>query len=246
MKHDNLVGKDNCNPPLYSECKQIKIGDIDESLLAGWKNPAIPLRQRDLTEQELRQMYNGKVPILFRILETCVKESYNGKCNILELGCATGYYYEVLNYLLDTKIKYTGVDFSENMIELARKYYPDADFVLADGASLPFENEQFSIVISGSILLHNLNYEQHIKETCRVAKDRIIVHRTLICRRRKTILQKKQAYGIDVFEARFNEIELLDLFENNGWEQLMSIGWDIEIYEEDKSEVTYILRRKNV
>lgn len=217
--------------------------DINEVLLKGWKNPLISLRQRELTEQQLQQMYKGRVNSLFRILEECVKESYIENSTILELGCSTGYYYEILNHLLETKIKYTGVDFSEEMIKLAKEYYPDTNFVLADGANLPFGDRQFSIVISGSILLHNWNYEQHIKETCRVAKNRVIVHRTPIHKKNKTLLQKKQAYGIDVLEVRFNESELLDLFEVAGFELIKTIEYVTET-DEDKFEVTHLLKRK--
>ena len=50
--------------------------DINEVLIKGWKNPLISLRQRELTEQQLQQMYKGRVNSLFSILEECVKESY--------------------------------------------------------------------------------------------------------------------------------------------------------------------------
>lgn len=234
---------DKRNIPISVNYEGIELNDIDKVLLDGWKSSLIPLRQRALTKQQLEEMYAGNVNVLFRILEDCVKESFTEDSTILELGCSTGYYYEILNHLLETEIKYTGVDFSSGMIGLARKYYPKAKFVLADGLCLPFEDREFSIVISGSILLHNLEYGQHIKETCRVANNRIIIHRTPICRKRKTLFQKKQAYGVDVLEVRFNEIELLNLFEINGFELVKTIEYVTET-DKDEFEVTHLLRRK--
>lgn len=231
------------NIPPSTGYELINEDDIDEVLLKGWKNPLVSSRQRELTEQQLQQMYKGSVNLLFRILEKCIRESYSEDSIILEIGCSTGYYYEILNHLLDTKIEYTGVDFSEEMIKSARYYYPNTNFVLADGANLPFEDKQFSIVISGSILLHNWNYEQHIKETCRVAKNRVIIHRTPICKKNKTLLQKKQAYGIDVLEVRFNESELIGLFEAEGFELIKTIEYVTEI-EKDEFEATHLLKRK--
>ncbi len=231
------------NIPPSTGYELINQDDINDELLAGWKNSLISLRQRELTEQQLQQMYAGGVNLLFRILEECIRESYTEDSIILELGCSTGYYYEILNHLLGTKIEYTGVDFSVEMIKLAKKFYPDTNFVLADGANLPFEDRQFSIVVSGSILLHNWNYRQHIKETCRVAKDRVIVHRTPIHKKNKTVLQKKQAYGIDVLEVRFNESELIGLFEAEGFELIKTVEYVTET-DKDEFETTHLLKRK--
>ena len=91
--------------------------------------------------------------------------------------------------------------------------------------------------------MDNWNYGQHRKETCRVAENRVIVHRTAIHKKNKTLLQKNQAYGIDVLEVRFNESELLDLFEVAGFELIKTIEYVTET-DEDKFDVTDLLNRK--
>jgi ubiquinone/menaquinone biosynthesis C-methylase UbiE len=222
----------------------IQRDEITEDLLVGWKDPTIPISQRRLTESQLKEMYEGKTNMLFKILELCVGESYTSNSTILELGCSTGYYYEILNYLMGVKINYTGVDYSEAMIEAAKRYYPDTTFVVADGANLPFEDKQFSIVISGSILIHNLDYHSHVRETARVASDRVIVHRTQLCKSRPTHFLKKKAYDVDVLEVRFNESELLSLFEKERFVCIKTYEYLTET-SKDEFESTHLLERKD-
>ncbi len=55
----------------------------------------------------------------------------NQSPSVLDLGCGNGNLYEYLNTNIK-KIKYTGVDFSRPLIEVARNKYKKADFVLCD------------------------------------------------------------------------------------------------------------------
>lgn len=73
--------------------------------------------------------------------------------NILEIGMGNGFF--VKNILsLDDSIKYTGCDFSEIMVDEARKCNENyilngqAKFIHADANELPFNNESFDKVFS--------------------------------------------------------------------------------------------------
>ena len=59
------------------------------------------------------------------------KHSLPEGCSILDLGCGNGRFFQ---YLLDKKITadYTGLDFSGNMVNIARKRFPQADFYHLD------------------------------------------------------------------------------------------------------------------
>ena len=223
--------------------KRISPEEITNELQFGWKKAIIAPRQRLLTEEQLKEMYSGKPNLIFTLLAKLVKESYRKGSTILEIGCSTGYYYEILNHLLKKRIDYMGVDYSKAMIGLARKHYPDAYFVVADAAKLPFDDGQFSIVISGSVLIHNLNYPEHIKETARVAKNRIIIHRTFLCKERPTYFISKLAYGIPVLEICFNESELLYLFEKEGWILKSTIEYISDV-KKDEYQSSHLLKRE--
>lgn len=66
--------------------------------------------------------------------------------------------------------KVTGIDFSDNMLSIAKKRVPDADFILSDCTSLPFEDNSFDIVTMGFGLRNIEDYNKAIQETQRVLK----------------------------------------------------------------------------
>lgn len=222
--------------------RTIERGDVTEALELAWKNPTIPLQQRALVQQQLMEMYRGNIVQPFKVLADILVPLAEEGGSLLEIGCSSGYYYEVLEYLLKKQIAYAGVDYSEPMIELARDYYPEAQFFTADGANLPLADRSFRVVVSGCILLHTPNYIKHITETCRVAEKWIVVHRTPICRERQTICLSKMAYGVETVELRFNEQELLGHFAQQGFKLIKACAY-LEQVQDDEYEVSYLLER---
>lgn len=73
----------------------------------------------------------------------------NGK-KILDLGCADGKYSE---YFFNKGLDVTGVDFSSEMINLAKKLVPNANFIEMDMLNLTL-NEPFDGVWAAASLLH--------------------------------------------------------------------------------------------
>lgn len=187
-------------------------------------------------------MYQGRVPALFQVLSDCMKPYLSNGCTVLETGCASGYYYEVLEYLSSKRIRYTGVDYSEPLISMAKSHYPSARFKVADGSRLPFKDREFAIVVSGGVLLHVPNYAEHIAESCRVAKRIVVAHRTPVCRNTPTRYLKKFGYGVEMVELVFNEKEILSIFSSNGMELVKSVETASNT-SQDEYGVTYVFQR---
>ena len=70
---------------------------------------------------------------------------------VLDLGCGNGRFFE---FLEDKDIDYIGVDFSEKLIEIAKKKYPKIKFQVADALNLPFPNNYFDKIYSIAVLHH--------------------------------------------------------------------------------------------
>lgn len=215
---------------------------VDHALTCAWQDKDLPLRQRALVQKELLTMYKGGAVLVYEVLAAALKPLVRNGSSVLEIGCSSGYYYEVLEYLLNRGLSYCGVDYSEAMIEMARNYYPRARFVAADGAGMPFADGEFETAISSCVLLHVPNYGAHINETARVARDFVVAHRTPVCRKGRTRHFKKRAYGVETVELVFNESELIGLFVQAGL--ALSGGIEFEAAAvEDRYCVTYVFKK---
>ena len=220
----------------------INQAEITQAMELAWKNPTIPMQQRALVQQQLEQMYHGDVAVPFQTLAQILTPIIRSGETVLEIGCASGYYSEVLEYLLNKYLTYTGVDYSETMIDMAKDYYPNASFYAADGANLFFADRLFQVVISSCILLHVPNWRLHVFETVRVANKYVVVSRTPVCRQNPTRFMKKYAYGVETVELIFNEAEFVSEFLLLGLELIDAVQYDGNI-EADTYQMTYLFVR---
>jgi len=88
----------------------------------------------------------------FNIFKEYVKDGDK----ILDVGCGNG---RLLELFKDKDINYTGVDASEKLVDLARKKYPDNNFMVADNLNLPFPDDNFDKVFSVAVL-HTIPSEE--------------------------------------------------------------------------------------
>ncbi len=238
--------------PLVSPMQNISTGhtvierdSVTTELTEAWKSPSIPSRQRDLTRIQLHEMYHkNAIAQPYQVMSSALDDILKNGDSLLEIGCSTGYYSEVIEYLTGKRYRYTGVDYSPHLVDMARNYYPACTFIEADGANLPIENASYDVVISSCILLHVPNYREHIAETVRTANRWVVVHRTPICRKQRTFHMKKEAYGIETVELCFNERELMTLFTAHD----LKLHRTIEYYANeaaDQYEVTWVFEKIN-
>ena len=92
--------------------------------------------------------------------------------SILELGCATG---ELLNALKPKRG--VGIDFSSEMVRIARERYPNIDFRTADIESIEGWGETFDVLIMADVVGHLMDLEETFRRLhifCR-ADTRIII-----------------------------------------------------------------------
>ncbi len=69
---------------------------------------------------------------------------------VLDIGCGNGRLLKILH----KNINYFGIDFSENLIKIAKQKYPQFNFLVADALNLPFKDNFFDKVISIAVLHH--------------------------------------------------------------------------------------------
>jgi SAM-dependent methyltransferase len=87
---------------------------------------------------------------------------------VLELGCGPG---DVAIQLASISAGVTGIDFSENMIEIARGRFTNLAFEVADAEKLPFEDDSFDVVVSNFTAHHFARPQVVFEEARRVLRE---------------------------------------------------------------------------
>jgi len=89
--------------------------------------------------------------------------------SLLDVACGPGYVSAAVKELGAVP---TGIDFSERMIAIAQRMFPDISFIQGDAQALPFPNASFDRVLINFGLLHVSHPEMACAEACRVLKPK--------------------------------------------------------------------------
>lgn len=209
-----------------------------------WREDSVVRRQDDAYRALIGEMRSGRIRKDLESLAEAIRLTGEIAPRLLEVGCGSGYYSEILPKLLTRPIHYFGLDDSPEMIRLAKKRYPGTTFILGDATKLPFADGEFDIVVNGVCLMHMDDYRSAIAESRRVAKRWCVFHTVPVLQKMKTCRLKKKAYGSDVLEIIFNEDELTGLFAQNRLavrHVLRSIPYDLnDILGEPTVTKTYV------
>ena len=72
---------------------------------------------------------------------------------VLDCGCGTGRFADLFE---QRGARVVGMDTSENMIKIAKKKVPSAEFIIGDVFNMPFKESQFDIVVCSQVLTLSL------------------------------------------------------------------------------------------
>jgi len=204
----------------------------EHGLYNGWHDHSVAERQDAAYRLLIQEMYAGQPRQDFLVAADALRYTGMDHPLILEVGCGSGYYNEILSYLLDRSVRYLGLDYSAAMLQRARKRYCEQLFVLGDATALPFADGTLDVVMNGVSLMHISSYETAIAEARRVAARWCIFHTVPVLRNRQTTFLQKKVYGEPAFEVIFNEAELHQILEQGGLvvrQVLESIPYELKL-----------------
>jgi SAM-dependent methyltransferase len=179
-------------------------GDIAKTIET-WQLESTPREQWKIVSQQIKRLKQNIETTEFKSFREALETSYetNDCFNVLEVGCSSGYYSEVLNRSFPNS-SYIGVDFSKQFIDFGAEKFPNINLQQMDAHDLgEFADRQFDCVVSGCVLLHLPNWENALIESARVANRTLILHRTPLS---DTNTQRyiKSAYGSPTLEWQFS------------------------------------------
>lgn len=220
-----------------------------QRLRDAWHHDALPGRQRELVEHQLRQYRAGDRIDVFDVFVQSVRDLHDlgESASLLEIGCSSGYYSEIVD-IAKLPLRYSGCDYAPAFIEMACKKYPNVEFAVEDATALRYPTAGFDIVVSGCCLLHIPDYAKAVEESARVARRYAIFHRTPVVWGQPEQWYRKQAYGVETVEIHFNEPEFLDLLDKSGLELICTHTLSEESVDAFRTQGhasrTYVCRKK--
>ena len=120
--------------------------------------------------------------------------------NLLDVGCGTGRMIALLNQGHPNK-RLVGIDLSPKMIEVAKsKKLRDVEFIVGDAESLPFNDNEFDLIINSQSFHHYPNPQKFFNEVSRVLKPR-----------GRLILRDNTSIGVMVWLINHIEVPLANL-----------------------------------
>jgi len=135
-------------------------------------------------------------------------------------GCRSGIF-KIL--LPEYKIDYTGGDYNQEMLNLAKIRYPNNKYCLEDINKISFESKSFDIVFSSATIDHLGDYKKGISEIARVAGKWLIIHRLGITWRKKSIIEVLNHYNVNVYANSISSFELINEMKLLGFEMTFSL-----------------------
>lgn len=221
-----------------------------QRLRNSWQDDTLPKKQRRLVDQQVRQYRSGARIDVFDVFADSLRAlpELASDTTLLEVGCSSGFYSEVIE-IAKLPLKYSGCDYSNAFIRLAKEKYPSIDFSVEDATALHYPDNSFDIVVSGCCLLHIPEYVKGVEETARVARHYAVFHRTPVVWGRPEKWFRKQAYGVETVEIHFNETAFLALLDKSGLELISTYTLSEESTDSSRAQGhasrTYVCRKKN-
>ena len=200
-----------------------------------WSKDLIGELQRELVNYQLHQMKMGNAPRLFSEIRNVFDKVKEGS-SILDVGCTSGYYYEIINFYFPNKFNYSGCDYNEQSVNLAKKYYPDVSFFVNDLTDLSLMDRSYDVTFLSGVIEHVPKYETGLSELCRVTKKYIILHRIWLTES-STSCSKGTQYFVPVIRNHYNKKEFFEILSKNGF----TVKWESLVY--DGNCTTYLLER---
>ena len=213
--------------------QQIIDSNKSKEFSENWSQDNVGELQRILVNYQLMHMKIGNSPPIFETIKHIFSQVEKDS-SILDIGCTSGYYYEILNFYFPDEFKYHGCDYNESSVKLAKKYYPKVQFTKEDITKLSFDKNSYDICFISGVFEHVPLYEQAISDVCRVSNKYIILHRIFLTDK-KTFCKKGSQYFVSVIRNTYNKKTFFKLFEKHGFK----LKWESNVF--DKNCKSYIL-----
>ena len=147
-----------------------------------WRSPEVAAQMSALAAAELRDP-SGVPPYrtFLEAVETLLREfEVPQPAALLDVGCGTGHYSELLERTFPGRFAYRGCDYSAAMIEEARRLWPNRDFFDCDPLAEPTALEGYDVLLASALLDVLPEYERPLEVLLGASAPYVLLHRQRI------------------------------------------------------------------
>jgi hypothetical protein len=192
------------------------------ALIDSWKNKQLLEKQLSLNLEELKNMFQF-VPFHIGDFLHFVERFKNEEYRLMDIGCGCGVYSEICKYYAPW-IKYEGIDYAKEAIDIARKYWSGITFRQKDYKELTPEDFK-NIEILHACSLHNVLPEgKECMNFLLSLNTRFIIFGKILTTSKPNYYTIYKAYDeFDTYMYFHNYTELCESFKNHNYDIIEEI-----------------------
>ena len=170
-----------------------------------WKEPDVAQLIHEYWTQSQYELNHRKT------LARLIKSLYLPGESFLEAGCGSGLVYQQLVPNIMDNQHYNGIDITQNMLDIARRDYPNGIFLKDDLYNLSFGDNSFEIVAAFEVLGHLRDIAMPIKEMLRVASRQVVF---TVWASDSTCVSKEQFGNTQFIHTAFSHTDIMNIIAN--------------------------------
>src|SRR5207244_1578995 len=144
-----------------------------------WDDERVVREMRDLNVAHLSEPERvAPFATFLRALDALIaRNDLPRPARLLDIGCGTGHYSELIARHAPDRFVYTGCDASPQMIELAREQWPGRTFVVEDVFDDTLDLDSYDVLLASALLDVTREFEHALDRLLGSAATHVIVHR---------------------------------------------------------------------
>lgn len=175
-----------------------------------WKSDAVAGKMRALARQQLAAPEPAPPYRAFlEAIRVLTREfPLPAPARLVDIGCGTGHYSELLDRYFPRRFDYTGCDFAPEMVESARAEWPGRVFVVNDVLDNALDLGAYDVVLAGGLVDVLPDYRRALDVLLGSAAPYVILHRQRVTHGRSRVDVVQGYPGQRTHRTSLNRAEL--------------------------------------
>ena len=142
---------------------------------------------------------------------------------LLDVGCGVGHYSELVDRWYDGAVDYTGVDVSDEMVEVAASTWPGRRFERGDVLAGRLDDDGYDVLLAGALVDVLREWRPALDAVLGSAAPYVILHRQRVSGRRTSVRRAPGYAGGTTYRTVLSEADLVAAFARHSRELVIRL-----------------------